>query len=94
LPDDTVVVASPEENGLSRYVQLMPNPASGSVTVMSSYGIDGVEVYDVRGERVLELSGIGRVTTTGFDVSKWEKGAYVVLVRTPAGTASKRLVVN
>lgn len=94
LPDDTVEVASPEENGLSRYVQLMPNPASGSVTVMSSYGIDGVEVYDVRGERVLELSGIGRVTTTGFDVSKWEKGAYVVLVRTPAGTASKRLVVN
>ena len=75
-------------------IQLMPNPASGNVTVMSSYGIDGVEVYDVRGERVLELSGIGRVTTTGFDVSKWEKGAYVVLVRTPAGTASKRLVVN
>ena len=72
----------------------MPNPASGSVVVMSSYGIEGVEVYDERGERVLTLSGAERGTTAGFDVSKWAKGAYVVLVRTRAGTASKRLVVK
>ena len=36
----------------------------------------------------------GQSTTVGFDVSSWAKGAYVVLVRTPAGTASKRLVVG
>ena len=87
-------IAVAEESDLSRYVQLMPNPASGSVIVMSSYGIDGVEVYDVRGELVLELSGIGRGTSTGFDVSKWASGTYVVLVRTPAGMDSKRLVVK
>ncbi len=83
-----------EESDLSRYVRLMPNPAGGSVTVMSSYGIERLEVYDIRGERVLELSGIGRGTTAGFDVSKWARGTYVVLVRTPAGTVSKRLVVE
>jgi hypothetical protein len=77
---------------LSRYVRLMPNPASGSVVVMSSYGIERVEVYDMRGERVMEQEG--QSTTVGFDVSSWAKGAYVVLVRTPAGTASKRLVVG
>ncbi len=85
-------IISPDDN--SDGIRLMPNPASGSVVVMSSYGIEGVEVYDVRGERVLTLSGAERGTTAGFDVSKWAKGAYVVLVRTRAGTASKRLVVN
>ncbi len=88
-------IAVPEEEGdLSRFVRLMPNPASGSVVVMSSYGIESLEVYDVRGERVLEQKGSGHGTATGFDVSKWAKGVYVVLVRTPAGTASKRLVVK
>ncbi len=85
-------IISPDDN--SDGIRLMPNPASGSVVVMSSYGIEGVEVYDVRGERVLTLSGAERGTTAGFDVSKWAKGAYVVLVRTRAGTASKRLVVK
>ena len=86
LPDD--------RSDLSRYVQLLPNPASENVTVMSSYGIEGLEVYDVRGERVLGVSGVDRRTSTGFDVTGWTKGTYVVLVRTPAGTIAKRLVVN
>ena len=88
-------IALPEEGGdLSRFVQLMPNPASESVVVMSSYGIEKVEVYDVRGGRVLESSNTGHRTAAGFDVSKWAKGTYVVLVRTSAGTTAKRLVVN
>ena len=77
---------------LSRFVQLMPNPASGSVLVNSSYVIRRVEAYDVRGEKVMDQSAEGRKAT--FDVSSWPKGAYVVLVRTPAGTAAKRLVVQ
>ena len=88
------IVVPEEGDDLTRYVRLMPNPASGNVVVMSSYGIESVEVYDVRGERVAELTGVGRERTAGFDVSRWAKGAYVVLVRTPMGTASKRLVVN
>ena len=79
---------------LSRFVRLMPNPASESVMVMSSYGIKGLEVYDVRGERVLEFSGVVRGTSVGFNVTGWTKGTYVVLVRTSAGTIAKRLMVN
>lgn len=82
-----------EDGGdLSRYVQLMPNPASGEVVMMSSYGVERVEVYDARGGKVYDSPARG--TSTGFDVSSWAKGTYVVLVRTPAGTAAKRLVVN
>ena len=77
---------------LARFVQLMPNPASGSVMVSSSYVIRRVEAYDVRGEKVMDRPTEGR--TAAFDVSSWPKGAYVLLVRTPAGTATKRLVVQ
>ena len=73
-------------------VRLQPNPASGSVVVMSSYGIERVEVYDARGRRVYEQAASG--TTTGFDVSGWAKGAYAVVVYTLAGIATKRLVVE
>ncbi len=83
----------PEEvSDLQRFVRLMPNPASGNVVVMSSYGMERVEVYDARGGRVYDCPAKG--TSTGFDVLSWAKGTYVVLVRTPAGTAAKRLVVN
>ena len=83
----------PEDQGdLSRHVRLMPNPAGGNVLVMSSYGMERVEVYDARGGKVYGQAASG--TTAGFDVSKWPKGAYVVLVRTAAGTAAKRLVVQ
>ena len=81
-----------EGDDLSRYVQLMPNPANGGVVVMSSYGMEWVEVYDARGGKVYSSPANG--TSTGFDVSSWVKGTYVVLVHTPAGTAAKRLVVQ
>ena len=77
---------------LARFVQLMPNPACGSVLVSSSYSISRVEAYDVRGEKVMDQPTEGR--TAVIDVTAWPKGAYVVLVRTPQGTAAKRLVVQ
>ena len=80
------------EDDLSRFVVLMPNPASGSVLLNSSYVINRVEAYNVRGEKVMEQPTEGRRAV--FDVSAWPKGSYVLLVRTAAGTATKRLVVQ
>ncbi|MBO4600254.1 MAG: T9SS type A sorting domain-containing protein, partial [Bacteroidales bacterium] len=76
----------------SGLVRLKPNPASGSVVAMSSYGIERVEVYDARGIRVYEQAMSG--TVASFDVSGWVKGAYALMVYTPAGIATKRLVVE
>ena len=86
------IVVPEAGDDLARFVQMMPNPASGSVLVSSSYRISRVEAYDVRGEKVMEQPTEGR--TAAFDVTAWPKGAYVVLVRTPQGTAAKRLVVQ
>ena len=85
---DPVGVAT-ADSGL---VRMQPNPASGSVVVMSSYGMERVEVYDARGVKVYKQAASG--TMTGFDVSGWAKGAYAVMVYTSAGIATKRLVVE
>ena len=85
---DLVGVAT-ADSGL---VRLQPNPASGCVVVKSSYGIERVEVYDARGVRVYEQAVSG--TMTGFDVAGWAKGAYAVMLYTPAGVATKKLVVE
>ena len=77
---------------LERFTQMMPNPASGQVTVLSSYRLSRVVVYDLRGHAVLEHADAGLATT--IDVSTLAKGIYVVAIHTPAGIATKRLVVE
>ena len=89
---EPVNVVAPDNNADG--IQLMPNPANGSVAVLSPLEIELIEVYDEKGSRVLEQKGQNRTTSVAFDVSKWTKGTYVVLVQTPTGTTAKRLVVN
>ena len=78
-------------SNLDRFTQMMPNPASGQVSVLSSYRLSRVVVYDLAGHAVLEQEDDGLTTT--FDVSGLAKGVYVVAIHTPAGIATKRLVV-
>ena len=72
--------------------RLAPNPASGLVTVRSSYSLSHVAVYDIQGHQVLELKAAGNAAT--FDVGTLPKGVYMVTVRTVAGTTTKRLLVE
>ena len=77
---------------LGRFTQMMPNPARGQVTVLSSYRLSHVVVYDLKGNVVLEQEAEGLTDT--FDVGTLAKGVYVVAIHTPAGIATKRLVVE
>ena len=79
-------------SNLDRFTRMMPNPAGGLVTVLSSYRLSRVVVYDLKGNTVLEHEDEGLTTT--FDVSGLAKGVYVVAIHTPAGIATKRLVVE
>lgn len=80
------------EGNLGRFTQMMPNPAREQVTVLSSYRLSRVVVYDLGGRAVLEQEDDGLATT--LDVSGLAKGVYVVAIHTPAGIATKRLVVE
>ena len=73
------------------YTFLMPNPASGKVTVTSSFKIVEVEIFSADGRLVECRKGDGIGLT--MDVSEYAKGTYIARIRTVAGVATKRLVV-
>ena len=92
-PDDTTQGPDTVKiDAVGLFTRLMPNPASGVVTVQSAYSLGHVAVYDVQGHQVLEQKAAGTAAT--FDVGALPKGVYMVSVRTVAGTTTKRLLVE
>ena len=93
---DIYICDKPDDNAvgdiLDRFTYLMPNPASSQVRVASSYSLTSVEAYDLGGRKVLDMKAAG--LTAEFSVEGWPKGTYVVVIHTPTGTATKKLVVE
>ncbi|MCR5445163.1 MAG: T9SS type A sorting domain-containing protein [Bacteroidales bacterium] len=87
---DTVGIADVQLVG--RYVALQPNPASERVRVTSSFGLQHIEIYNAAGARVREERASGYTAT--LDLSTLPEGAYLVRVHTPAGSTTKKLVVQ
>lgn len=78
-------------DNLDRFTQVLPNPAQGQVTVISSYRLSRVEVYDLQGR--LRLTHVDEGLSTVLDVSPLPYGNYVMVIHTPAGLATKKLTV-
>lgn len=79
---------------------LLPNPASGKVTVAvpdpvsgPTSRLKGVEVYSLTGSKMLTLTA-DAATELSFDVSSWPPATYLVVILTPASRTVKRLVVQ
>ncbi len=85
-----IVVPQGDAN-VDRFIFLAPNPASGIVSVMSSYSVKSIEVYSARGELMMQSTG---KATDRFSVEGWTPGIYVVLVVTEAGHTAKKLIVK
>ena len=77
---------------VARYVQVTPNPATGVVKVVSSFGLQGIEAYNESGVKVCSEKASGLMHK--MDVSSWAKGMYVLKIGTDMGTTMKRLVVQ
>lgn len=77
---------------VGRYTCLMPNPARERVSVVSSYKMSRIEVYDLNGRKVLEeeVDGISAV----LDVSGLARGTYIAAIYLPHGVATKKLTVE
>ncbi len=81
-----------EVDAVGRNMAVWPNPARGTVSVASGYGLKRVTVHDLGGRFVLsrEASGL----STSIDVSSLPRGAYFVTVETLVGTTTKKLLVE
>ncbi|MBR5091993.1 MAG: T9SS type A sorting domain-containing protein [Bacteroidales bacterium] len=91
-PQDSNTTTLPLEVVLERYVNLMPNPASEQVRLVSSFGLTRVEAYNEAGKRVYDgaASGYGAV----LDLQGWPAGLYLLRVHTRMGVVTKKLVVR
>ena len=84
------IVQPDEDVRLTSRIHLQPNPAKERVKVVTPCGVKGIEVYGSYGIRWREFPA----GTADFDVSDWAKGTYVVVIRTLAGSVTKKLVVE
>ena len=72
------------------FVSVSPNPATGMATVKSSFGINAVGLYDLGGALLLSQTASGLTHT--LDLRPYAAGVYILKVRTPNGTATKKIV--
>ena len=101
-PGDTIIVSPGGTPGvglrqtdlLYRYTALQPNPATDKVRITSSFGLSRIEAYDAKGRLVKELSIPNSQFSTNLDVSSWPRGAYLLRIHTPAGTTTKKLLIQ
>ncbi len=77
---------------MGRYVHLMPSPARERVSVVSSFSMSRVAVYDLNGRMVAgqEADGI----TAVVDVSGLPSGTYIAAIYLPHGVVTKKLVIE
>ena len=74
------------------YVAVQPNPAHGRATVVSSFGMTAIEVYDTQGRLLQTLPAEG--LKADLDVSSWPRATYLLRIRTPMGTVTRKLLVQ
>ncbi|MBR3828819.1 MAG: T9SS type A sorting domain-containing protein [Bacteroidales bacterium] len=87
-PDDPEGI----ETTADRYTYLMPNPASETVTVASSFRIAEVELFSLDG-RSLQRSKVDAMSTA-LNLDALAAGTYIVRIATNGGTAYKKLIVK
>ena len=76
---------------LERYINVYPTVADGgTVTVLSSFHLEGVEVYDAAGRMLSRQPASGVATTV--DVSQLPAGSYVLRVNTVSGSTTKKFL--
>ena len=75
-----------------RHVSVKPNPAKDMVSVLSSVGMEKIEVFGMTGNRVMmhEASGF----SAKIDVATLPRGTYIVHIHTPMGITSRKLLLN
>uniref|UniRef100_UPI0026028FEF T9SS type A sorting domain-containing protein n=1 Tax=Flavobacterium sp. TaxID=239 RepID=UPI0026028FEF len=81
---DTLGIDNPNlDNGISIY----PNPTNGIVNIKADSDVISVELFDVRGRKLMENHKSLSIDLVGFDA-----GIYFVKVFTVNGSAVERLV--
>ncbi len=72
---------------------LFPNPANGKITIKSTENIEGIEVWNVLGERVYAEANI-KQTAHNIELSGLANGVYIAQIETAKGIGKKRFIIS
>ena len=81
----------PQKTVVDIHTHLIPNPASGPVTVISGFRIEAIEVYTTAGALVSTQQV--KANSTMLDVRTLPAGTYILRIRTSHGDTAKKLTV-
>lgn len=70
--------------------RIYPNPVSDVVTIKANVEINGLELYNSIGQRIIEK----KMNTSYLDVSQLRAGVYTLIIRSNDRLATKRIIVN
>ena len=93
--DDTEEELDAKPMTIASPMSLSPNPTSGEVTVSVEDEVQGIILYNAQGQpvggwKMLSLAG----NSATLDVSALSAGPYLVRIATPAGTVTRKLLVQ
>lgn len=91
---DTTSPSEPEriETLAELYTQIIPNPASDIVTIVSPYALKHIEIYDLKGHRIHSIETDGH--SSELSVSSLASGTYIVAIHSDGGMITRKLVVS
>jgi hypothetical protein len=74
-------------------IKIFPNPAKTIVTISTNNkNIDEITLCDIQG-RFLKTDKVNN-TNTQFDISNYQSGTYIIIVKTDIGISKTKLIIN
>ena len=89
-PGDTTAIDQP--GSMASFIQLLPNPATSQVQILSSYKMDRIVLFDLGGRTLLDQPADG--ISSLLDLSALPKGSYIVAIHSAKSIATKKLIVE
>lgn len=84
--------SSLDEVDLESLVSVFPNPSKGNVFIESSLEIERIEMRNISGQLINDFQPT-TASTIQLELAK-ENGIYIVLIHTPSGLITKKIVVQ
>ena len=77
---------------INQYTNVFPNPTSSTLTIQSSFGIQSVDIIDLKGRLVLSRK-VGALQAT-LPVDDLPHGQYLIRIYTSQGLSVKKVTIN
>ena len=75
------------EENISENISIYPNPSNGMITIDGN-NILSIRIYNTEGKEIY------RGNSSTFNFSKYQRGNYLVRIRTESGVLVKKLILN